>query len=64
MGVLGGAITFFSPLREIVPALIAVLVNPSWPTFDTQLNGSKGPRATLPLPEMPGFANSSSVGLT
>jgi hypothetical protein len=27
-------------LREIVPAatLIAVLLNPTWPTFDTQLN--------------------------
>jgi hypothetical protein len=27
-------------LREVVPAatLIAVLLNPTWPTFDTQLN--------------------------
>src|SRR5215831_8347125 len=34
-------------LREIVPAttLIAVLLNPTWPTFDTQLNDVQAARA-------------------
>jgi putative ABC transport system substrate-binding protein len=34
-------------LREIVPAttLIAILLNPSWPTFETQLNDVEEARA-------------------
>jgi ABC-type uncharacterized transport system substrate-binding protein len=39
-------------LREIVPAatLIAVLLNPTWPTFDTQLNDVRESVRALSLP--------------